>query len=253
MDSRLPTLRLLPRILPLTVAAGLMTAACQADTFFAPLETSTSMESPTGAPAAPMAMPAQGMPMGAGAPMPGMPVDAMGMPMMPGMQPMLAEQEVDLIDVSHKVADALVGELRKNHPSFHRRKPIIVASFVDRNDLDSSSELGLLIADHISSRLTQQGYAVVEPKLRKEFAMKIRGGEFALSRDVEKLSAEFGAHAMVVGSYTRSREQLDFTARIIQTSNQQVLASIDAKLPLGTTTRDLLVETGGPNLKVVDQ
>ncbi|MBF0623849.1 MAG: hypothetical protein HQL82_03475 [Magnetococcales bacterium] len=249
MDSRFPTLRLLPRILPLTVAAGLMTAACQGNTFFAPMETSP-MESPTGAPGAPMAMP--GAPMG-GAPMPGMPMDPMGMPMMPGMPPMVAEQEVDLIDVSHKVADALVGELRKNHPSFHRRKPLIVASFVDRNDLDSSSELGLLIADHVSSRITQQGYAVVEPKLRKEFAVRIRGGEFALSRDVEKLSAEFGAHAMVVGSYTRSRDMLDFTARIIQTSNQQVLASIDAKLPLGTTTRDLLVETGGPNLKVVDQ
>ncbi|MBF0136629.1 MAG: FlgO family outer membrane protein [Magnetococcus sp. DMHC-1] len=175
-------------------------------------------------------------------------------PPMPVAQPMPpAFQEVDLIDMSHKIADSLVGELRKNHPSFHRQKPILVASFVDRANVDSTSELGLLVADHISSRLTQQGYAVVEPKLREDISIRVMEGEFVLSRDVDKLSNEYRAFAVVVGSYTRSRDTLDFTTRMIQVKNKQVLASIDAKMPLGTTSRDLLVETGGPALKVVDR
>ncbi|MBF0424421.1 MAG: hypothetical protein HQL66_01180 [Magnetococcales bacterium] len=176
------------------------------------------------------------------------------MPMPPAQQAMPPMfQEVDLIDMSHKIADSLVGELRKNHPSFSRQKPILVASFVDRANVDSTSELGLMIADHISSRLTQQGYAVVEPKLREDISIRVAEGEFVLSRDIDKLSAEYRAFAVVVGSYTRSRETLDFTTRMIQVRNKQVLASIDAKMPLGTSSRDLLVETGGPALKAVDR
>ncbi|MBF0436225.1 MAG: hypothetical protein HQL77_12745 [Magnetococcales bacterium] len=155
------------------------------------------------------------------------------------------DAEIDLIRMSHAVTDALVAELRKNHPSFHRRKPILVASFVDRISLDSSSELGILISDHVSSRFTQQGFRIVEPKLRENLAIRKEKGDFILSRDVEKLAQENKAYAVVVGTYTETRDLLDFTAKLIQIVDRQVLASVDAKIPLGTTTRDLLLNTGG--------
>lgn len=161
-----------------------------------------------------------------------------------GLPPKI-DAEIDLIRMSHAVTDALVAELKKNHPSFHRRKPILVASFVDRNSLDSSSELGLLISDHVSSRFTQQGFRVVEPKLRENLAIRKDKGDFILSRDVDKLAQENKAYAVVVGTYTETRDLLDFTAKLIQIIDRQVLASVDAKIPLGTTTRDLLLNTGG--------
>ncbi len=166
----------------------------------------------------------------------------------------VVQSEVDLIRMSHSVTDALVAELRKNHPSFHRRKPILVASFVNRNILDNSSELGLLIADHVASRFTQQGYAVVEPKLRRDLAIRKEHGEFILSRDIDKLSQDNKAYAAVVGSYTETRDVLDFTAKIVQIKSRQVLASVDAKVPLGATTRDLLINSGGGTpITVVNQ
>nr|CRH06323.1 conserved protein of unknown function [Candidatus Magnetococcus massalia] len=161
--------------------------------------------------------------------------------------------EVDLIGMSHQIADALVAELRKNHPSYHRSKPILVTSFVNRSNLDSTSELGLLIADHIASRITQQGFAVLEPKLRQDLAIRQQQGEFILSRDIDKLSAEYKAYAVVTGNYTRGRSTLDFTTRMIRVNNRQVLSSVDAKLPLSPSTEDLLLETGGPSLTVVDR
>ncbi|MEG3639489.1 FlgO family outer membrane protein [Magnetococcus sp. PR-3] len=161
--------------------------------------------------------------------------------------------EVDLIGMSHQIADALVAELRKNHPSYHRSKPILVTSFVHRSNLDSTSELGLLLSDHIASRITQQGFAVLEPKLRQDLAIRMQQGEFILSRDIEKLSAEYKAYAVVTGNYTRGRTNLDFTTRMIRVNNRQVLASVDAKLPLNPNTEDLLLETGGPSLSVVDR
>lgn len=168
--------------------------------------------------------------------------------------PVVIQSEVDLIRMSHAVTDALVAELRKNHPSFHKRKPILIASIVNRNILDSTSELGLLIADHIGSRFTQQGYSIVEPKLRNDLAIRKEEGEFILSRDIAKLSQENKAYAVVVGNYTETRSVLDLTARIIQIKNRQVLAAVDAKIPLGITTRDLLLNTGGGTpLTVVKQ
>ncbi|MBF0423603.1 MAG: hypothetical protein HQL73_11490 [Magnetococcales bacterium] len=166
-------------------------------------------------------------------------------PMVVETMPPKIDAEIDLIRMSHAVTDALVAELRKNHPSFHRRKPILVASFVDRINLDSSSELGVLISDHVSSRFTQQGFRIVEPKLRENLAIRKEKGDFILSRDVEKLAQENKAYAVVVGTYTETRDLLDFTAKLIQIVDRQVLASVDAKIPLGTTTRDLLLNTGG--------
>lgn len=159
--------------------------------------------------------------------------------------PMQINVEVDLIRMSHAVADALVSELRKNHPSFHQRKPILVTTFVNRANLDSSSELGVLIADHVASRLTQQGYRVVEPRLRKDMAIRMGQGEFILSREIDKLSADNKAYAVVVGNYTETKSVLDFTSRMIQIKDRQVLASVDAKIPMGTDVRDLLLATGG--------
>ncbi|MBF0453791.1 MAG: hypothetical protein HQL72_03110 [Magnetococcales bacterium] len=162
--------------------------------------------------------------------------------------------DVDLIRMSHAVTDALVAELRKNHPSFHQRKPILVTSFVNRNNLDSSSELGVLISDHVGSRFTQQGYRIVEPRLRKDLAIRKEQGEFILSRDINKLSADNRAYAVVVGNYTETKSVLDFTARLIQIKDRQVLASVDAKIPLGMDVRDLLLSSGGAtSMTVVNQ
>jgi TolB-like protein len=162
--------------------------------------------------------------------------------------------DVDLIRMSHAVADALVVELRKNHPSFHQRKPILVTTFVNRNDLDSSSELGVLISDHVGSRFTQQGYRVVEPRLRNDLAIRKGRGEFILSRDIDKLSADNKAYAVVVGNYTETKSVLDFTARLVQIKDRQVLSSVDAKIPLGIDVRDLLMSTGGgTSMAVVNQ
>ncbi|MEO5344781.1 MAG: FlgO family outer membrane protein [Magnetococcus sp. YQC-9] len=164
----------------------------------------------------------------------------------------IVQNEVDLIRMSHALTDALVAELRKNHPSFHQRKPILVTSFVNRSQLDTTSELGNLIADHVASRLTQQGFTVVEPKLRKSLAIRQDQGEFILSRDIEKISHDNKAYAVVTGTYTETRDTLDFTSRMIALNSRQVLASVDAKVPVSGSTRELLINSnGGTSMPVV--
>ncbi|MBF0162498.1 MAG: hypothetical protein HQL88_09440 [Magnetococcales bacterium] len=159
--------------------------------------------------------------------------------------PAAANKEADLILVSYMLADALAAEMHKNHPPLGRYQPVLVATFVNRSNLDSSSELGLLMADHVSSRLTQHEYTVLEPKLRKDFSIRKEHGEFMLSRDIDKLFLEDKAYAAVVGSYTESRSLLDFTVKVVEIKSRHVLASVDLRLPLGEDSRDLLLNLGG--------
>lgn len=159
--------------------------------------------------------------------------------------PAATNGEADLVRVSYALADALVAELRKNHPPLGQYQPILVATFVNRSNLDFSSEMGLLMADHVSSRMTQHEYTVLEPKLRKEFSIRKDHGEFMLSRDIDKLFLENKAYAAVVGSYTESRHFLDFTVKIVEIKTRHALASADLRLPLGGNARDLLLNLGG--------
>jgi TolB-like protein len=161
----------------------------------------------------------------------------------PGPAAISVTPDVDLIRVSHAMADALANELQKNHPNFRKHKPILVTSFVAQENVDNSSELGLLLADQVSTRLTQQGYSVVEAKLRQALSIRQEQGEFVLSRDIEKLSRQYKAYAVVVGNYTRNRELIYLTTRMIQVKNKRILAAVSAKMPIGASTRELLIDT----------
>ncbi|MEO5340512.1 MAG: FlgO family outer membrane protein [Magnetococcus sp. MYC-9] len=159
--------------------------------------------------------------------------------------PAAANGEADLIRVSYMLADALTAEMHKSHPPLGRHQPLLVATFVNRSNLDVSSEMGMLMADHVSSRMTQHEYTILEPKMRKEFSIRKEHGEFMLSRDIDKLFLENKAYAAVVGSYTESKYFLDFTVKVVEIKTRHVLASVDLRLPLGEDARDLLLGLGG--------
>jgi hypothetical protein len=151
--------------------------------------------------------------------------------------------DVDMIEMSHKLADAMVAELMKNDPGYLRSRPILVTNFVQRSNIEGSSEWGLLLADHVSSRLSQHGFVVIEPKLRRDLAIREQEGEFILTRDLDRLPKEYRAYAVVTGTYTKTRQSVDFTTRLVQIQNQRVLASVDARMPIGGQTRELFDET----------
>lgn len=163
-------------------------------------------------------------------------------------------QEIDLVSTSHAIADGLIAELRKNVPSYHPTKPLLMTTFVGLRDLDSSTELGMLLAEQVSSRFTQHGYAIVETRLRGDLSIQPLRGEFILSRELDKLSRQHQAYSVIVGNYTQTRGSLFLTAKIVQLQSRQVLASVDAKLPMEPNTRELLIETSKvPSLRVVDR
>ena len=145
-------------------------------------------------------------------------------------------QDANLIDQNYRAADALLMRapwLRE------RREPLLSATFVDINNLEVSSGLGRVIGEQLGSRFAQQGFTVIEIKMRTNIFVKEGSGEFALSRSVQEISQSHNAAAVIAGTYAVGRHSVFVNARLIRATDNLVLAAHDYVLPLGPDARAL--------------
>lgn len=145
--------------------------------------------------------------------------------------------DTDLVSNSYTAAEALLKQvpwLKKYH------QPLLTASFADINSLDSSSGLGRMIAEQISSRFAQEGFTMVEMRLRRNVFIQKNSGEFVLSREVKDLSRVHNAAAVIAGTYAVGRRNVYVSARLIRAADNLVLASYDYSLPMGPDVKALL-------------
>ncbi len=144
-----------------------------------------------------------------------------------------------ILESSYVAAENLGEGLRFRDFGFDR--PILVASFVNIDDLDQSSTLGRIISEQVASRLAQQGFKIIETKLRQGSIFVQKGkGEFLLSRDLLNLSSNQGAQAVLVGTYAVSRHFIFISSRIVRTEDSSVIAGYDYELLQDKTTRSML-------------
>jgi len=146
-------------------------------------------------------------------------------------------QDANLVDANYKAADALLARapwLKE------RREPLLAATFVDINNLDVSSGLGRVIGEQLGSKFAQQGFTVVELKMRNNIFIKEGSGEFALSRSIREISQSHNAAAVIAGTYAVARQSVYVQARLIRAIDNLILGSYDYVLPLGPDAKALL-------------
>ena len=90
------------------------------------------------------------------------------------------DQEDSLMQANHQAIDQMLGNIPVSR-ALNKQQPIIVASLVNIDDLNSS-RLGRMLSEQLATRLTQNGYSVVELKLRDSIFVKQLQGELLLSR-----------------------------------------------------------------------
>ncbi len=148
----------------------------------------------------------------------------------PFLQPLGAGWEGEaMIAQNHVGADGLAANLVNRLPLGAR---ILCATFVDRDDFDSSSSFGRLVAAQYASRLAQAGFSVLEFRLRAEMGVRVGEGEFVLSRKTAQyMSENYDAHAVLVGSYTVDRRAVFVSAQVVRLDTGVVLASYDYAVP----------------------
>jgi TolB-like protein len=149
-----------------------------------------------------------------------------------------AVKDKDLVRESYKAADALLNGVED---SFFKKQPILVASFVNVDNLQESSTLGRMVAEQISSRLAQHNYKVIEMKLRTDsIFVRAKTGEFLLSREIYEIGSKHDAYTVIVGTYGMSKETVYVTAKLLRVGDSIILNSYDYSLPLGPNTRQML-------------
>jgi len=153
------------------------------------------------------------------------------------IQPMSHAWEGDaLIAQSHVAADGMIANLEDRLP---RGVRILAATFVSRDNFDESSAFGRLVAAQFMTRLSQAGFGVMEIRLRSEMGIRVREGEFALSRKTAQfMHQNFDASAILVGDYTVDREAVFVSSRLVRLDTGIVVAAYDFVIPnRGAVTR----------------
>ncbi len=108
--------------------------------------------------------------------------------------------------------------------------PIGVTTFVNLDDLYTTSTFGRVYAEQLISELSMRGFDVIE--LRHSDALQFLGsaGEFALSRDVTAVKPSRELSGVVVGTYISSPVRVYVNARLIDPSTSLVLSAASVEM-----------------------
>lgn len=151
-------------------------------------------------------------------------------------------KDADIMAANYKAVDSLIKKLPAKPP---KDQPILVASFVNIDDLAQSSTFGRLVSEHFASRFNQKGYATIELKLRTTVFLKKGSGEFVLSREIGEIGLKHSAQAVIVGTYAVASDRVYVTARVVNVQDNRILSSYDYSVPVGRDTFKMLLKGKG--------
>lgn len=103
--------------------------------------------------------------------------------------------------------------------------PIGVTTFVNLDDLKTTSTFGRVCGEQLMSELTMRGYDVIELRHADALQFLSNSGEFALSRDVTQIRRERDLGGVVVGTYVVSPIRVYLNARLVDPSTSRVLSA----------------------------
>ncbi len=108
--------------------------------------------------------------------------------------------------------------------------PVGVTTFVDLDDMESTSSFGRVCSEQLLSELAMKGYEVVE--LRKGEALEFvqDKGEFMLSRSPALVKRTHSLGAILVGTYTSSEDRVYLNVRLIDPRSAMVLSAGSAEM-----------------------
>jgi TolB-like protein len=120
------------------------------------------------------------------------------------------------------------GYLARQIDQFYRGTtpgPVGVTTFVNLDDLYTSSTFGRMVAEQLMSELSMRGFDVVELRHSDALQFLDSSGEFALSRDVRVVRPERNLTAVVVGTYVVSPDRVYVNARLVDPSSSLILSA----------------------------
>ncbi|MEI6413124.1 MAG: FlgO family outer membrane protein [Pseudomonadota bacterium] len=145
--------------------------------------------------------------------------------------------KAEVIVSNHTAADVLIQQAG---PNLAHNSTLLVASFVNVDDLTLSSTFGRLAAEQVAGQFTACGYQIVEAALRNSLYIRERQGQFLLSRELRELSSDFNAPTVIVGTYAVGRERIYVNARLVRAADNVVVAAYNYELPIDRDVSQML-------------
>lgn len=122
------------------------------------------------------------------------------------------------------------------------------ASFVNQDNLERSSSFGRLVAEQMFHEFSRRGVAVREYRALPVLETRPGDGDFALTRDPQRL-AELPAGALVVaGTYYHDDLSVFVNARVYRATDHLVLRTAQIVFPQSDMTRIMLAKGTGIRL-----
>jgi len=143
-----------------------------------------------------------------------------------------------LVKAGYAIADTLASQSKV---IMGPNDAILVASFVNINNLQESSTLGRMLAEHVASRLSQRGYKVIDMRLIVDPVFMEEGeGAFLLSRNLREVCENHNASAVVVGTYGEALYGTYISVRMIRPGDSTIISSADYGMVLGRDAPEYL-------------
>ena len=141
------------------------------------------------------------------------------------------------IEANYKAADSLLHQVSSK---LFADKPVIMATIVNSDALEQTTNLGRLGSEKLSTRLSQGGLNMLEMKLRNSVYLKRNTGELMLTREIGEVAQAHNAQAIVVGSYAETSDMVFINVKVIQPNTNYVLAGQDYVLAKEAIVRSML-------------
>lgn len=156
----------------------------------------------------------------------------------------VVEVDFNLQKKNHKATKYLISGANNR---LSKDTPIVVATLSNLNKLETSSDLGRSIADHVMTYLVRDGFTnVSEIRLRRSLYLREAGeaasGEFLLSRDARAIAETRQAGAAVTGTYAVARNEVLVSLRLLEVVSGTVLSSYDYRIPIDSDIERLLAD-----------
>ena len=134
--------------------------------------------------------------------------------------------------------ETMTDELVVTNTSISSRTPIAVTSFVDIQELDTTSWLGNTVSESFIHQFQQRGFQVVDFKTTGSIQVT-QQGDFALSRDWQDLAQEQQVTYVLTGTMLRQEGGVLVNARVVAMRSRIVVATAQGFLPADRIGRDL--------------
>lgn len=146
-----------------------------------------------------------------------------------------APAENETVERNNAAGDVLAKLLRDRG---FATSPVVVASAVDVENLERTSNFGRMVSEQVAGRMAFAGVPVVELKLRTALYMsEKKAGEFMLSRELKALSKEHKAAVAVVGTYSVANSDVLVTLKAVDVDNNTVVAAHSYSVPKALVSR----------------